>query len=164
MQEQLDYTDILVGLRRIIRTINLESKQIQKEYGISIPQLLCLNFLKNRPEFKATSTELKNYMNLNASTISGIVGRLETKGFLARLPKSGDKRVSFVVITDKGAAVIKKIPPLMHDKLTNKLKQLPSSKLNDIQGAITLLVDFLGAEELDAAPVIMVQEVTDTRD
>src|SRR5690606_31241229 len=99
--------------------------------------------------------------NLNASTITGIVSRLESKGLLAKLAKSGDKRVSYIVITDKGASVIESIPPLMHDKLSSKLKELTKSKLKDIEDAINLLVDFLGVESLDASPVIMVQDPSD---
>lgn len=158
MQEQIDYTDILIGLRKIIRSINLESKDIQKKHGVSIPQLLCLNYLRNQPEFKSTSSAIKSYLNLNASTVSGIVSRLEKKGYLARLPKAGDKRVSYIVITSLGAEAIDKIPPLMHDKLSKKLSQLSASKLQDIQEAVSLLIDFMGAENLDAAPVIMVQD------
>ncbi|MBD3636427.1 MAG: MarR family transcriptional regulator [Crocinitomicaceae bacterium] len=161
MQKQIEYTEILVGLRKIIRAINLESKQIQKEHGISIPQLLCLNYLKNQPEYKSTSKELKAYMNLNASTISGIVGRLEKKGYLARVPVKEDKRVSSILLTGLGLKIIDQIPPLMHDKLTHKLQQLPASKLNDIQGAISLLIEFMGTESLDASPVIMVQDPSD---
>lgn len=162
--EEIDYSDILVSLRKIIRSINLESKQIEKEHGISIPQLLCLSYLNKRPDFRATSTELKNFLNLNASTVTGIVSRLEKKGMLARLPKAGDKRVSYIVITSKGAEIIEKIPPLMHDKLSAKLKQLPASKLRDIQSAVHLLIEFMDAGNLDASPMITMQDPVDSVD
>lgn len=162
MNEKIDYTDILVGLRKIIRSINLESKKIEKEFGISIPQLLCLNYLKNQVDFKSTSTQLKKYMNLNASTISGIVGRLEKKGLLARLPKSGDKRVSHIVITSKGSELLEGIPSLLHDQLSSKLKQLPSSELKDISKSIDILIKFMGAEDIDASPVIMVKDPSES--
>lgn len=158
MSDQIEYTEIIVGIRKIIRSINLESKQIQKQYGISIPQLLCLSFLNKKDEFQASSSEIKNYLNLNASTVSGIVSRLEKKGYVARLPKKNDKRVSNIIITSAGAEIIGEIPPLMHDKLSRKLKQLPSSKLNDIEEAISLLINFMGAQEIDASPVLMVND------
>lgn len=162
MSNEIDYTDILVGLRKIIRSINLESKKIEKEYGISIPQMLCLSYLNKQPDFKATATNLKNYMNLNASTISGIVSRLEKKGLLAKIPSGGDKRVSFIIITSKGSDLLNNIPALLHDRLSNKLKQLPQSKLNDISISIDTLIQFMGAEEIDASPVIMVKDPSET--
>ncbi|MDA0701150.1 MAG: hypothetical protein O2965_02170 [Bacteroidetes bacterium] len=68
----MDYTDILINIRKIIRSINLESKRIDKQYGISIPQYLCLNFLNTREIFRATAKEISIHLNLNASTVSGL--------------------------------------------------------------------------------------------
>ncbi|UKN01393.1 MarR family transcriptional regulator [Paracrocinitomix mangrovi] len=158
MQKINDHTDILVGLRKIIRSIHLESKMIQKQYGVSIPQLLCLKYLKNQEEFKATAKDLRNYMNLNASTITGIIGRLEKKGYVAKMPKGADKRMSVVALTALGSSVVDKVPPLLHSKLTLKLKELPKGKLKEIQDAIDLLIEFMGTEQLDASPVIMIQD------
>ena len=53
--------DILIHLRRIARSINLESKQIEKEYGLSIPQLLCLEFLEKSQDYQSTQKEIRNY-------------------------------------------------------------------------------------------------------
>ena len=44
----MQYIEILVKLRKIIRSINLESKKIEKKFGISIPQLMCLQFLSEQ--------------------------------------------------------------------------------------------------------------------
>jgi len=33
----MDTLDILINLRKIVRAINLESKRIQKDFGLSIP-------------------------------------------------------------------------------------------------------------------------------
>ena len=41
------YTEILTDIRKIVRSINLESKRIQKDFGVSIPQLLCLSYLSS---------------------------------------------------------------------------------------------------------------------
>lgn len=91
---QMKYTDILIRLRQIIRSVNLESKRIEKEYGISIPQLLCFHFLNEKENFQASHKEIKDFLKLNASTVTGIINRLEKKGFVARVPKKGDKRVN----------------------------------------------------------------------
>ncbi len=73
----MNYTDILTGLRKIIRSVNLESKRIEKQFGISIPQLLCLNFLHSQAGFQASQKEIKDFLSLNASTVTGIINRLE---------------------------------------------------------------------------------------
>ena len=150
----MNYTDVLTGLRKIIRSVNLESKRIEKEYGISIPQLLCLNFLNNQHNFQASQTEIKDFLSLNASTVTGIINRLEKKGLIAKLPKREDKRVSYISITAKGADLIQNTPELLHERLTQKLKSISPSSLGELQQAFKIIADFLDVENLDASPII----------
>lgn len=154
----MDYAEILIDIRKIVRSINLESKRIEKEYGVSIPQILCLNYLNNKESLQATSTELKNFLNLNASTITGIISRLEKKGFVAKLPNKKDKRVSYITITAKGAKLIENNPSLLHERLSQKLKSLPTARVDELKRAINLLVDIMGIESLDAAPLITMED------
>ncbi len=150
----MDYTDVLTGLRKIIRSVNLESKRIEKEYGISIPQLLCLNFLYRKKGFQASQTEIKDFLCLNASTVTGIINRLEKKGLIAKLPKREDKRVSYITITAKGADLIQNTPELLHDRLTLKLKSLSAAELEELQNAFKIIANFLDVNKVDASPII----------
>src|SRR5690554_6744379 len=88
----MDYRGILIRVRRIVRSINLESKKVQKDFGVSIPQILCLEYLKSSPNYQATQRAIREHLNLNSSTVTGIITRLEKHGLLARLPKSGDRK------------------------------------------------------------------------
>lgn len=150
----MEYTDILINLRKIIRSINLESKRIEKNHGISIPQYLCLNYLNSREEFRATSKEICNHLNLNPSTVSGIITRLEKRGYLAKLPNSTDKRSTYIYLTALGEKTVNSIPDLLHEKLTTKLKSLSDKDLEDLQSSLSLLISFMEVEDVDASPVI----------
>ncbi len=150
----MDYTEVLTNIRRIIRSVNLESKRIEKKYGISIPQLLCLKFLKNREHNQASQKEIKAFLSLNASTVTGIISRLERKGLVAKLPKREDRRVTHITLTARGADLINKTPVLIHDRLTQKLKMLSAERLADLRHAFDLIADFLDNETLDASPII----------
>jgi DNA-binding MarR family transcriptional regulator len=150
----MEYTEVLINIRKIIRSINLESKRIEREFGISIPQYLCLNFLKSAETFRATATEIGQHLNLNASTVTGIVSRLEKKGYVARLLNPEDKRSSFIYLTALGDKVIHTIPDLLQDKLTVKLKELSPDELEQLQNSLGLLVNLMGVEDLDAAPLL----------
>ncbi len=150
----VEYTDILINIRKIIRSINLESKRIEKEHGISIPQYLCLNFLNNSEGYRATAKEIGSYLNLNPSTVTGIISRLERKGFLAKLPNKEDKRSSFIYLTAVGERVASSIPDLLHEKLSTKLKSLSKDELENLQNSLNVLVEFMEAENLDASPMI----------
>lgn len=150
----MKYTEILIRLRQIIRSVNLESKRIEKEYNISIPQLLCLNFLNDKDTFQASHKEIKDFLRLNASTVTGIISRLEKKGFVARLPKKGDKRVGMISITAKGAQLIKDTPEPLHEQLSYKLKQLTPAELENIVDSFDVIINFLDIEKVDAAPIV----------
>ena len=154
----MEYTEILINIRKIIRSINLESKSIEREFGISIPQYLCLNFLRKSETYRATATEIGLHLNLNASTVTGIVSRLEKKGYVARLLNPEDKRSSFIYLTALGEKIIKTIPNLLQDKLTLKLQELQPEELQQLQNSLALLVKFMGVEDLDASPLLTPEE------
>ncbi len=154
----MDNTEVLVKIRRIVRSINLESKKIQKEYGVSIPQVLCLGYLQRAPQFQSTQGEIRKYLNLNASTVSGIIRRLEKKGYLARLPKSGDKRVVNIALTTSGDQLLGKIPALLHEQLTEKLNRLEPDELERVQNGLDTLVKLLDIGSIEASPMITIED------
>lgn len=154
----MDTTEILIKIRKIVRSINLESKKIQKEYGVSIPQILCLHFLKQAKNYQATQGEIRKYLNLNSSTVSGIIHRLEKKGLIARLPKSGDKRVVNIALTTNGDKLLETTPLLLHEQLSEKLKALDEKTLLQILDSLDILVRILNIEDLIASPLIAMDD------
>lgn len=148
-------TGILIKIRKIIRSIDIESKKIQKEYGISIPQLLCLNFLHKSPNYQSTQGEIRKFLNLNSSTVSGIIDRLEKKGFVARLPKLGDKRTVNIALTTAGDKLLNGVPFLLHEQLSEKLSKISESELNKIQEGLDALIELLDIEEVEASPLVI---------
>ncbi|MEZ5072977.1 MAG: MarR family transcriptional regulator [Bacteroidales bacterium] len=150
----METTDVLIKIRKIVRSINLESKKIQKEYGVSIPQVLCLGFLRNSSGYQTTQGEIRKFLNLNASTVSGIIHRLEKKGFLARLPSPVDKRVSVIALTSSGERLLNSIPSLLHEQLSAKLQTLDAESLEAMEKSLDLLVTLLNIGTLEASPMI----------
>lgn len=154
----MNFIEILIKLRRIVRSVNLESKRVDKELGVSIPQLLCLQFLAEQDEFKANASKLKSFLNLNASTITGIISRLEKKKLVVKLPNSTDKRITLISLTTKGMALIHNAPITFQQKLSEKLQALPPDKLKTIIDGIDLLTDLMEVDEIDTSPIITSEE------
>ncbi len=153
----MDATEILIKIRKIVRSIDIESKKIQKEYGVTIPQVLCLNFLNNSPSYQTTQSEIKKFLNLNSSTVSGIIDRLEKRGYLARLPKSGDKRIANIALTSSGEELLSTIPPLLHEQLSTKLQSLDEPEIRKVENSLETLVKLLDIEQLEASPLITLE-------
>ena len=158
----MKYIDILVKLRKIIRSINLESKKIEKKYGISIPQFMCLQFLSEQEDYKTTASKLKDHLKLNASTMTGILKRLEGRGLVAKLPNKKDRRTVFITLTAKGADLLIEPPSILQGKLTVRLQKLTPQQINVLDENIDLLVQIMDAEDLDASPIITIDEIGNT--
>ncbi len=154
----MEYTGILIKIRKIIRSINLESKKIQKEHGVSIPQLMCLEFLGGQHEMKSTQGNIAKYLTLNSSTMSGIIDRLEIKSLVARLPNPSDKRTVLISLTSRGAKLLENSPQLLHKQLSKRLEKLPSTKVNQINEALDILIESLDIEEISASSIITIEE------
>lgn len=154
----MQYLEILVKLRKIIRSINLESKKIQKDFGISIPQLLVLQFLSKQTDYRASGKDIKTYINLNASTVTGIVHRLEDNGLVARLPNTEDKRAMFVTLTAKGAELLKTSPTTLQEKMSKRLQKLSAKQIKELNASIEVLTLLMDAEDVDAAPLITLND------
>jgi DNA-binding MarR family transcriptional regulator len=135
--------DILISIRQIMRSINQESKRIDKDYGVSIPQILCLNYLKRSPNFQSTQNELRIFLNLNGSSMHGLVDRLEKKGLIARLPKSGDRRKVQISLTAKGDKLTGTIPPTLLDRLAKNLELQDEETLAGLKHNIHLLIQLM---------------------
>ncbi len=141
-----------------MRSVNLESKRVDKELGVSIPQLLCLQFLAEQDEFRANASKLKSFLNLNASTITGIISRLEKKNLVVKLPKVSDKRITLISLTAKGMSLLQKAPITFQQKLSEKLQALPPEKLKTIIDGIDLLAELMEVDKIDASPIITSEE------
>lgn len=150
----MQYANILIRIRQIVRSVNVESKRLEKEYGISIPQLLALNFLRQQSDFRASHKQLKDFLQLNASTVTGIITRLESKGLVARLPRHEDRRVGYVTITARGSSLLETMPEPMHERIAHRLNELDERELVKLQAAFDTITHFLNIDADDSAPIV----------
>jgi DNA-binding MarR family transcriptional regulator len=149
---------ILTSIRKIVRAIHLESKKVHKTYGVSIPQLLVLNYLHDQPHYKARMGDINKFLHLNPSTVTGIISRLELRGLVARMADTKDKRVNMAVLTAEGSKLLEARPQLLHDRLHERLRALPREKQNELSKAFEEVTLMLGIENLDASPLIILED------
>ena len=153
--------DIIVNIRKIVRSLNLESKSIQKEFGLSITQLMCLGHLQNSPNYQSTHKELMELLSLNSSTITGIINRLEKRGYIARMRKTGDKRLTYLALTASGIKLLETTPNILHDRLAKKLEALSDGDKSMVKNALEIIISAMQINKLDAAPVLTTEEPID---
>ena len=144
----------MISIRKIVRAINLESKRIEKDYALSIPQLLTLKFLEEKVEYKSTMKEIKEHLSLNASTVSGIVARLDSKGLIARLPNPNDKRSTPIILTSRGNKLIKQTDESLHERVMRKSNSLTDEEYQKILVSFKTIIKIFDIDDLDASPII----------
>jgi len=155
---------ILRYLRRIIRSVDLYSGKLKTNYHITAPQLICLlAIVENGP---VTATRLAARIHLSASTVVGILDRLEKKGFISRDRDDRDKRQVNIVATGEGHELARRAPSPLQDSLARALNKLSGLEQMAIAMSLRKIVDLMETEDFEAAPILetghLVDEATDT--
>lgn len=154
---------IVVALRRIIRAIGIHSQKLANEYGITVPQLLTLQEAARIG--KASPSALGREIHISRSTMTGILGRLEKRGLISRLPDPTDRRRMVVNVTDEGSALLKRTPSLLQERFHQELAALEKWEHTTLLAALQRIAAMMDVEELPASPILSVDaEATQTPD
>lgn len=133
-----DITQKIVTLiRRYVRLRALHTKELAREYQVSVPQLLCLQCLNENG--KMSMSDIAENIMVNVSTVTGIVDRLEKKGFLERRRVSPDRRVITIALTRKGRYLVENSPPAVHPKIVHAVGMLSEAEREEIFRALDTL-------------------------
>lgn len=103
------HDEILVAIRQIIRAIDLHSKKLSKEYGLTGPQLILMRAIQEMGN--VTIKELSNQTNVSQATTTTIIDRLELNGYVQRVRSSSDRRKVHANLTEKGQELLNNAPP-----------------------------------------------------
>ncbi len=126
---------ILRALRRITRAIALHSRQLSACSHITAPQLVCLRTVIEKGPL--TATAISREVHVSASTVVGILDRLEDKGLIVRERGRADRRIVCISATEAGRKVVRDTPSPLQQKLAEALQALPELE----QATITLSLE-----------------------
>ncbi len=146
------YDQVLISLRQIIRAIDLHSKRLEKESGLTGPQLLVMQQLAGHGEL--TAGVLAREISLSQPTVTSIVDRLERKGLLKRQRNQHDKRKVMLSMTESGRVAVDKAPPLLRESFICSFNQLEDWEQTLILSSLQRVSDMMNAADLDAAPLL----------
>lgn len=144
--------EVLVVLRRIIRATDLHSKYIFKKSGLTIPQIIVLQSIRDLGE--VTTGQVSDRVNLSQGTVTSILDRLEGRGLVERYRSSADRRVVHARLTRRGETVLREAPPLLHERFVEAFANLSHARQERIIGTLKEVAEMMGAEHLDAAPLL----------
>jgi DNA-binding MarR family transcriptional regulator len=152
---------VLRSLRAIIRSVDLYSKELVATNQITAPQLVCLLHAVNHGP--VTATAIGRAVHLSASTVVGILDRLEEKDLIARQRSQEDRRLVQVRATPAGAELANRAPSPLQQTLAKALVGLPELEQATIALALERVVTLMEAPPLDYAPILTTGPIsTDT--
>ena len=152
------YEELLVAIRRVIRAIDLRSKKLSKDVGITGPQLLVIQELGADPGI--TATQVSDIVNLSQATVTSILDRLESKGMVERVRSESDRRRIALYLTDLGKSTLKSAPRSMEDSFIDKFSTLEDWEQSLLLSSVQRVANMMDANDLDAAPILNIGDIT----
>ena len=138
---------IIYSIRRLIQASELYTKELNKKYLISAAQLNCILTLFEYGPLPLS--QIAKHMMVKSSTVTGVVDRLEKKGFVERMRNSPDRRVITVQLTEAGKKLAENAPPPIQQKIIDGLRQTEKAKIEQIVCSLSILTDMLDVQDLE---------------
>lgn len=131
----------IVQIRKLSRFLDKYSKHLDKQYHVTLPQMLCLHEITSRNTLNLT--ELTKSVNLNNSALTGIVDRLESKGLVKRTKKDADRRTIYLEATEEGISYTSQLTKDMENDCFFDKKKLTPDDLKDILATLDKIINSL---------------------
>ena len=149
-----------MALRRIIRAIDLHSRNLVGNYGLTGPQLTVLRALgqgNGRPV-----GEVARAVHLSQATVTGIIVRLQKRGLVSRVRGDADKRQVMVSPTPAAQEILAQAPPLLQESFIEEFSKLQDWEQTQILSAVQRVVAMMEAKGLEATPMLTTGPISAT--
>ena len=149
--------EMLVSLRKIMRAVDLHSKDLKRKFGLTGPQLIILQEVASHNQI--TASELARSVSLSQATVTDIVNRLAREGFLSKERSDTDKRRVMIRPLVKCHKILEKAPPPLQETFTNQFAKLEHWEQLMLLSALNRIVDMMSAVEIEAQPILETQSI-----
>ncbi|OKH89943.1 MarR family winged helix-turn-helix transcriptional regulator [Thalassospira sp. TSL5-1] len=144
--------DALISIRRILRASDIHAKRLSKLAGLKTSQLLVLQSLDDAGEM--TVGEIAAKVNLAQASTTSLVDKLQSMGLVKRARGHSDKRKVYVRLTDMAHDVLGKAPMALHDRFSEKFKNLEEWEQSFLVAALQRVSTMMDAGDIDVAPLL----------
>lgn len=144
--------DVLISLRRIMRAVDLQSRQLVRSHGLTGPQTYILKTMMQMGE--TTISQLAERVNLSKPTVTDILNRLEKHKLLRRVRSETDKRCVHVTVTDLAREKLTSSPPLLQEAFAQQFSWLKKWEQFQIISSLHKIAEMMDVRDLDAAPIL----------
>lgn len=144
--------ELLVLLRKITQAIDLHSKRLDKNFGLTGPQLIILQELLNG---EMAVSELARKVSLSQGTVTDIIHRLEKKSLIIKRRSDRDKRCVMITLSEKCNHILDLAPPPLQETFADSFTQLEEWEQLMILSSMNRIVDMMSAEKVKSSSVLV---------
>jgi DNA-binding MarR family transcriptional regulator len=143
---------VIVALRRITRAIDLHSRGLMQQIGLTAPQLAALQAIARLQPI--TIGALAKSIHLSQATLTGILTRLENRELILRSRSTSDRRAVVIKLTEDGREILDAAPSLLQDRFRRELFKLQEWEQTQMLATLQRIASMMDAEDVDAALVL----------
>lgn len=151
---------VLIALRRIIRAVDLRSRTLLQQHGLTGPQLTVLKAMCELGEVPVG--ELAKQVHLSQGTVTGILDRLTRHGFVVRRRCEIDKRRMLVATTPEAAKLVESAPSLLQEQFVREFAKLADWEKSQTLSSLQRIVAMMEADKIDATPMLATGAIGET--
>lgn len=151
------YDELLVSLRRVIRAIDLYSKKLSKESGLTTPQLIVMQEIAISDGIMVK--QIADNITLSSATVTNILDRLEAKNYVTRKRSTEDKRKVGIFLTEQGKSALSHAPKPLQEHFITRFEALEEWEQTQLLATMQRIAKMMDASDLDAAPLLEVGQI-----
>lgn len=153
------HEEVLIAIRQIIRATDLHSKKINKDFGLTSPQLLLMREIKSSEN--VTIRQLSSNTNMSQATATSILDRLEKRGLITRQRDQQDKRKVHALLTTEGNQLLLNAPTLLQDNFIDQFQALSSWEQTLILSSLQRISSMMKTPEIETSALLPILEAND---
>lgn len=157
MQQWLSLEEqVIAALRRITRAIDLHSRELVQQIGLTSPQLAALRAVEKLEPI--TTGELAKSIHLSQATLTGILSRLESRSLVSRSRLGSDKRSVVICLLPAGKEILQRAPSLLQEQFHRELMKLQYWEQTQMLATLQRIGSMMDVDAIDASPVLTTEQ------
>ncbi|MBU1305739.1 MAG: MarR family transcriptional regulator [Alphaproteobacteria bacterium] len=142
----------LTAMRKILRTTELNGKQVMRETGLTPSQLIFLQMLDDERE--QTAGHIAGRMGITQATTTVLLQKLEALGMVQRRRGETDRRQVWLSLTPAGHKALAIAPDGVHAQFHQQFMALQDWEQAMLIASLERVAAMLGNHEQDVAAVL----------
>lgn len=142
----------LTAMRKILRTTELNGKQVMSETGLTPSQLIFMQMLDE--EHEQTAGHIATRMGITQATTTVLVQKLEAMGMVQRRRGEQDRRQVWLTLTQPGKDALAIAPDGVHSQFHRQFTALEDWEQAMLIASLERVAAMLGNHEEQVAAVL----------